>query len=291
MLGLIESPDLTSFINGEAPAPSETITAPDSSPSSGQKVITNPDFIAWRRADRLLRGWIKLTQSNYLLWRTQMLGLIKSQDLTSFINGEAPTPSETITAPDSSPSSGQKVITNPDFIAWRRADRLLRRWITGTLNEDSLSLVVGLETSMDVWTTLHDSYAQDLQEREFHLEQKLQLTRKVEDIPQALAAMTISDNQDTAWFPDIGASTHMTGNSVSQFTNDNPCDFEFSNGGFLIKHRDSHKIMMKGSRRGNLYALDDEATPQAFFSNRNKEQRNKFGIGGWGILNPKWLDI
>lgn len=33
-----------------------------------------------------------------------------------------------------------------------------------------------------------------------------------EDIPQALAALTIADSQDSEWFPDTGASAHVTGN-------------------------------------------------------------------------------
>lgn len=39
--------------------------------------------------------------------------------------------------------------------------------------------MVGLKTtSKEVWTALHDAFAQDIQEREFHLTQKLQLHRK-----------------------------------------------------------------------------------------------------------------
>ena len=107
-----------------------------------------------------------------------MLGLIESQDLTGFINGELMPPDQMIAAPDDVSTIGQKVIINPDFVAWRRSDRLLRGWITGTLSEDVLSLVVGLESSKEVWNTLHDAYAQDSQEREFHLTQKLQMLRK-----------------------------------------------------------------------------------------------------------------
>ncbi|KAF8403400.1 hypothetical protein HHK36_011502 [Tetracentron sinense] len=227
-----------------------------------------------------------------------MLGLIESQDLTCFINGEASSPSETIIAPNCSLEAGQKMIINPYFIAWRHLDWLLQGWITGTLKEDALSLMVGLDTSQEVWTTLHDAYVQDLQEREFHLLQKLQLIRNgieykppipsykeiipllqshetwllthespnqpnqamayvsqrgrssnrrgrgdfsyrgkgfiqygqpsrsklsphnkinagqrshqgAKDFPKALATMTISDSQDNAWFPVTGASAHV----------------------------------------------------------------------------------
>lgn len=35
---------------------------------------------------------LKLTSSNYLLWKTQFLSLVESQDLIGFINGDTPAP-------------------------------------------------------------------------------------------------------------------------------------------------------------------------------------------------------
>ena len=77
-----------------------------------------------------------------------------------FIDGEIIAPPEMITAPDDSVSTGQKEIINQEFLAWRRSDRLLRGWITGTLNEDTLVIVVGLDTTKDVWIAFDDSFAQ-----------------------------------------------------------------------------------------------------------------------------------
>ena len=147
-----------------------------------------------------------------------------------------------------------------------------------------------------------------------------------DDIPEALAAITIRDSQDEEWFPDTGASTHMTGDpgklvnlyayngndsvmigdgntlkithtgdailqtktshfqiknvllvpelkknllSVSQFTNDYPCDFEFSAGGFVVKDRATKTVIMEGTTKGDLYALGAPKW-EAFFSNRNR---------------------
>ncbi|KAF3792457.1 hypothetical protein EJ110_NYTH11411 [Nymphaea thermarum] len=89
---------------------------------------------------------IKLTQSNFLLWQTQVLGLIESQDMTGFVNGETPTPDQYL--PSNSAAVEQAM--NPDFNAWQRSDRLLRGWITGTLSEEILGLVVGLKISKQV---------------------------------------------------------------------------------------------------------------------------------------------
>ncbi|KAF8407255.1 hypothetical protein HHK36_006382 [Tetracentron sinense] len=115
----------------------------------------------------------KLLQANYLLWKTQILSLIESQDLFGFINGETPMPDEEIESPD-----GKGSILNPDFKSWTRTDRLLKAWIISTLSEEVLGLAVGLVTSRDVWDALENSFAQDSQAREFELTQQLQLFKK-----------------------------------------------------------------------------------------------------------------
>ncbi|KAF3776070.1 hypothetical protein EJ110_NYTH47601 [Nymphaea thermarum] len=114
---------------------------------------------------------IKLSQTNFLLWKTQVLGLIESQDLQGFINGE-------IAVPDQYVINGNKREINPDYLQWKKSDRLLRGWITGTLSEEVLGHVVGLETSEQVWRTLEEAYALDSQERECCLLQKLQTHKK-----------------------------------------------------------------------------------------------------------------
>jgi hypothetical protein len=423
-----------------------------------------------------------------------------------------------VPASDGTPTN-PTIVANPEFQAWRRSDRLLRGWITGTLSEDTLSLVIGLDSSQEVWNALHIAFAHDSQEREFHLTQKLQTLKKgtsnmteyvrefklicddlaaigkpIEsqkkvfwllnglgseykafvttmlkpptptyteiipllqshetwlsihepqtsnnqtvafvthkghnfsqrgrtshnfssrgrgftqsgqhnkgtrapnlppnvnnqgpctstsrdhgrfftssslvpcqicgkkghaalrcwhrfnqsfaptDIPQALAAITITNSQDREWFPDTAASNHMTSDSgtlinlkpyighdsvmvgngdllkishigdtflnttsgkmvmkkvllvpelkknllyVSQFTDDYPCKVEFSNVDVVIKDKETQNIMIQGSRRGNLYALDD-SQPMAFFSNRHQSASER--IWHWRLGHPQ----
>ncbi|KAG5222667.1 26S protease regulatory protein [Salix suchowensis] len=92
---------------------------------------------------------LRLTPSNYPLWREQALALAESQEMLS----------ET-------------------FKSWRKTDRLLRGWIIGTLSEEALGLIVGLDTSYAVWEALKNAYAQDSQEREFTLRQQITYLRK-----------------------------------------------------------------------------------------------------------------
>ncbi|KAF7142376.1 hypothetical protein RHSIM_Rhsim05G0026100 [Rhododendron simsii] len=116
---------------------------------------------------------LRLNQSNFLLWKTQFMGLIESQDMLGFIDGGYPMPAQYTTS-NAEGANVVRKIPNPDYVQWRRSDRLLRGWITGTLSEEVLGLVVGLETSAEVWSALLESFAQASQEREFYLNQKLQ---------------------------------------------------------------------------------------------------------------------
>lgn len=95
---------------------------------------------------------LKLSASNYLLWETQVLSLIESQDLLGFITGNTPQPEPTV--------DGVKgVVPHPDLPAWTRTDRLVKAWITATISEEALGTVVGLTTSAEVWKALSNTYS------------------------------------------------------------------------------------------------------------------------------------
>ncbi|KAK2975601.1 hypothetical protein RJ640_010678 [Escallonia rubra] len=112
------------------------------------------------------------------MWKTQIMGLIESQEMMGFLDGTYEKPDEYITS-STAGAAGEKILTeSPQFCAWRKSDRLLRGWIIGTLSEEVLGLVVGLDTSAEVWNTLIDSYAYDSKEREFSLCQRLYHNKK-----------------------------------------------------------------------------------------------------------------
>ena len=115
---------------------------------------------------------LKLKQTNYQLWREQVLSLAESQELSDHLVAEFPADQEFTPPPTPIPENYQPQQSN-EFKTWQKSDRLLRGWIYGTLSEESLGLVIGLETVRDVWSALKEAYAQDSQEREFTLRQQL----------------------------------------------------------------------------------------------------------------------
>lgn len=64
---------------------------------------------------------IKLTRPNFLLWKTQLMGLIENQEMLGILNGDISVPTQHITMPND-----QTQEDNPDYRAWRRSDCLLR---------------------------------------------------------------------------------------------------------------------------------------------------------------------
>ncbi|GLU15194.1 hypothetical protein SLE2022_317050 [Rubroshorea leprosula] len=83
--------------------------------------------------------------------------------------------------PDPKVLSNEKEVPNPTYVAWRRSDRPLRGWITGTLSKEVLGIAIGLKTSSEVWKALEDHFVQSSQEREFHLMQEISSIQKGDD--------------------------------------------------------------------------------------------------------------
>ncbi|GKV45069.1 hypothetical protein SLEP1_g52192 [Rubroshorea leprosula] len=107
-----------------------------------------------------------------------MAALIESQDMQGFLDGECVMLVAKITPTNSTDAEGPKEVPNLVYISWRRSDHLLRGWITGTLSEEVLGIVVGLTTSREVWDALQEAYAKDSQEREFNLTQAMTTLQK-----------------------------------------------------------------------------------------------------------------
>ncbi|KAG5223904.1 Retrovirus-related polyprotein from transposon [Salix suchowensis] len=116
---------------------------------------------------------LRLTPSNYPLWREQALALAESQEMVDHLTNEDPPPAK------HADTDTQELTES--FKAWRKTDRLLRGWIIGTLSEEALGLIVGLDTSHAVWEALKNAYAQNSQEREFTLRQQVTYLRKEEN--------------------------------------------------------------------------------------------------------------
>lgn len=98
---------------------------------------------------------LKLTQTNYLLWKTQIVSLIERQDLEGFIYENTPMPKWEIDSDDR-----KNKISNPDYMSWIKSNKLEKAWLTSIFSEEVLWLSIGFTTSFDAWRALENAFAQ-----------------------------------------------------------------------------------------------------------------------------------
>lgn len=101
---------------------------------------------------------IKLTETNYLLWKGQIQPFLIGPNLWPFVDGSFPCP------PPFFPSyDGKTMNLNPSYTSWVQTDQTLVSLINATLTESVLALLKSLvfkQTSRDVWSCLQPNFSQ-----------------------------------------------------------------------------------------------------------------------------------
>ncbi|KAF6154729.1 hypothetical protein GIB67_035694 [Kingdonia uniflora] len=114
---------------------------------------------------------VKLTFTNYLLWKSQFLPMLRSQKLISFDDGNRPQPPKMVVL-------DEKEQPNPEYLTWEYYDQLVLCMNNSTLSEEILNHVVGLETSREVWKGHRLKLSQRSKARELQLQHALQECKK-----------------------------------------------------------------------------------------------------------------
>jgi hypothetical protein len=96
---------------------------------------------------------VKLSDTNYLVWESQVKPFLLGQNLWRFIDGSHPCPSPILLPSDKSESSTSSS-TNPNYVSWFQTDQSLISILRAILSESVLSQVIGFSTSKDIWDCL-----------------------------------------------------------------------------------------------------------------------------------------
>ena len=113
---------------------------------------------------------IKLSSSNYLLWKSQLLPLLDSQGLLGHVDGTLVPP------PPFDPPTSQT--PNSSHLAWKATDQRLLSLLLSSLTEEAMAEAVGLSTSREVWTALESTFSHPSKAREIRLKDDLQLMKR-----------------------------------------------------------------------------------------------------------------
>jgi gag-polypeptide of LTR copia-type len=113
-----------------------------------------------------------LNSDNYLLWKSQILAIMRGHGLISFIDGSQDPPSLTINSSDGTTS------TNPAFLNWHKQDQLILAWIFNSLSPSILAQVINCETSRQLWIEINQMHTSQSMARVLELKLKLQTSKK-----------------------------------------------------------------------------------------------------------------
>ena len=87
---------------------------------------------------------IKLTQNNFMLWKSHVVSSIRANELEGLIDGSHTCPPRCF----SNPRPNQTTITtpNPEYQIWKKHDHILLSWLLSSLSEGVLGTVVDCST-------------------------------------------------------------------------------------------------------------------------------------------------
>lgn len=120
---------------------------------------------------------LKLTDTNYLFWKTQITPYLRGQHLLRPRRRHQSMSPSTILC-------GDVTVPNPDFQSWFDQDQLLMSLLISSLTEDVLPLIVGATSSREIWTTLESALASPSHTR------ILQLHLQIQNIKQGELSVT-----------------------------------------------------------------------------------------------------
>ncbi|KAL4272411.1 hypothetical protein GQ457_13G004560 [Hibiscus cannabinus] len=91
-----------------------------------------------------------LNETNYLLWKQQVVLTIKGLRLEGFMDGYVPVPSKIAR------NRGGEEVSNPLYLQYIKQDSSLASWLLSTISPHILPQLVGSETTAGIWKTITD---------------------------------------------------------------------------------------------------------------------------------------
>ncbi|KAJ4769263.1 hypothetical protein LUZ62_053520 [Rhynchospora pubera] len=113
-----------------------------------------------------------LDQDNYLLWKSQILPVLRGHGLEGFIDGSKQAPGQFVLN-----STGVQV-SNSDFSLWQQQDQLILAWMFSSIAPSILAQVINCQTSADLWQTLTQIHVSQSVAKTLDLKLQLQTLKK-----------------------------------------------------------------------------------------------------------------
>ncbi|KAJ1698573.1 hypothetical protein LUZ63_007085 [Rhynchospora breviuscula] len=112
-----------------------------------------------------------LNSENYLLWKSQILPVLRGYDLIGFVDG-------TRTSPERHLTTTTGVSINPDYTKWHQQDQLILAWLFRSISVPILAQVISAETAFQLWEKLKQIHTSQSLAKVLELRLLLQTSKK-----------------------------------------------------------------------------------------------------------------
>ncbi|KAF6142521.1 hypothetical protein GIB67_039485 [Kingdonia uniflora] len=216
---------------------------------------------------------IKLSKTNYLLWKSQLIPLLKGCNLYDYVTDVSSYPTQFL-----SDKNGVFGTQNLAYTSWYHKDQLLLSWILSSLTELVYAHVVGLASTYKVWMNLKRTYCNQSGIRVMQLKQQLQQQQneslsiseyllKIKGVVDQLASIgKVVDEEDLILHVLRSLGPKYTAFITSITTRSTAISFTDLHGMLL-----SHEIRLNDDQ-----LLVPEITASANFSSTNNTSSNRF---------------
>ncbi|KAL4317833.1 hypothetical protein GQ457_18G015830 [Hibiscus cannabinus] len=113
-----------------------------------------------------------LDDTNFLLWKQQVILTIRGLGLEEYIDPDVTKPTRYVER-----AAGERVL-NPEYVQFVKQDSSLASWLLSTVSADILPQLVGADTSAEIWSVITGLYSKLSTTKIMHLHCKLRSMKK-----------------------------------------------------------------------------------------------------------------
>lgn len=139
----------------------------------------------------------KLTRSNHLLWKAQVLPTIRGAQMMGYLDGSTAAPAKVL---EMEKDGKKATLPNPAYAAWVTADQQVLSYLLSSLSREILAQVADLVTASEVWAALGGMFSSQMRARTVNIRIALATTPKGDmSITEYMAKMkTLGDDMASA---------------------------------------------------------------------------------------------